>query len=126
MRKPTIQHQVEQSIPWGHDIAAIDAFTRTIFESSETLRPDRCGEFLELIHELAAAEHLLPREVEALNRLYLPDTTYADAGEAVGRDGRYAVDVHAKAAELMAAAMRERAASAEMNARAYWLTIPNG
>lgn len=114
-------HRAAESIPWGHDTSAIDTFAHTIFKSTESLRPDRCGEFLDLIHELAEAEYLLPRETEVLNRLYLPKATYAQAGEAVFRDGGYAIQVHDKAVALMAAAMHERAEWAETNTRDYWL-----
>ena len=120
-RETIITHRVGESIHWGYDIEAIDDFTHTIFRSAENLRPDRCGEFLELIHELVEAEHLRPREAEVLNRLYLPEATYAHAGAAVFRDGRYAVHVHAKAVELLAAAMRERADQVEVGVREYWL-----
>ena len=120
--KQAVEHQyVSESIPWGYDITAIDDFARMIFKSPEGLRPDRCGEFLELIHKLVQAEHFVPREAEVLNRLYLPGVTYAQAAEAVGREGRYAMEVHTKALELLAAAMQERAEWAEIGSREYWL-----
>ena len=119
--EPTIHRRTQESIPWGYDIGAIDDFARTIFRSPEPLRPDRCGEFLELVHELAETEQLAPREFELLNFLYLPGLTYAEAGAVVGRDGRYAMRTHAKAAVLMVAAMRERTEWAETAVRDYWL-----